>query len=333
MPNLRSLVKPRPIAWRALVAIAGVTATIAIGRPSEAAPVERVVAVVGDQPVLLTELRQRAKPYLVKIYASVPPAQQKIAEGDMFKELLGKLVDERVVAAAADKLNVQVTTREVDEALKAKALELRVGVGELVAQAASQGLTELEYREEVRRELLFGKMLETRVRSRVRPTEDDAREYFKRLQVQERRPQNFRAALVALDLPSAPEKRMEVRRLADEIVKQARAGTDFSLLAKRHSVDASRDKGGDLGIRAPNGFGKAIDEALLRLDAGQVSEPLLAGSQIFIVKVLERAPSSLPPYDDVKDVVMARVRDEMMQKQIKVWLDELKAGVYIDIRL
>ena len=302
-------------------------------RSAEAAVVERVVAVVGDQPILLTELRQRAKPYLIKIYANVPPAQQKIAEGEMFKELLGKLVDERVVAAAADKLNVQVTTREVDEAVKIKAAELKVQVSDLTAEAAKQGLTEQDYREEVRREILFGKMLETRVRSRVRATEDDAREYFKRLQVQERRGQNFRASLVALDLPSEGVERAKVRKLADEIVRNARSGADFASLAKKYSVDASRDKGGDLGIRAPNGFGKALDDALLRLDSGQISEPLLAGSQLFIVKISERAPSSLPAYDEVKDIVLGRVRDEMLQKQIKVWLDELKAGVYIDIRL
>src|SRR5262245_44285754 len=104
--------RSRFFASAALVAALSMSGAFA-APPAQAAIVERVVAVVGDQPILLTELRQRARPFLIKIYQSVPAAQQKVAEAEMYKELLGKLVDERVVSIAADKLNVTVTTKEV----------------------------------------------------------------------------------------------------------------------------------------------------------------------------------------------------------------------------
>src|SRR5262249_6103231 len=138
--------------------------------PVTATVVERIVAIVGDQPILLSELTQRARPTLLKIYARVPEAQRKVAIAEMYKELLAKLVDERIVSAAADKLNVNVTTKEVDDALKLRAADEKETVAELLADAAKKGFSEADYREQLRRELLFGKMLETRVRSRVRPT-------------------------------------------------------------------------------------------------------------------------------------------------------------------
>jgi peptidyl-prolyl cis-trans isomerase SurA len=316
---------------RSVLAAAAVTAVLGGSVPAaQATIVERVVAVVGEQPSLLTELRQRSRPYLIKIYAQVPPNQQKVAEAEMYKELLQKLVDERVVSLAADKLNVTVTTKEVDDAVKLKAADLKVPVSELLSEAAKQGLSEGDYREEVRRELLFGKMLETRVRSRVRVTEDDALEYYKKLQVQERKQQTYRASMIALPLGDDSKA---ARMLADRLVKQARAGGDFASLAKQYSADASRAAGGDLGVRSPSAFGKAIDDALLRVDPGKVSEPLVAGDRLLIFKITERPASQLPPYAEVKDIVFSRVRDEMSQKQIKVWLEELKSGVYIDIRL
>jgi parvulin-like peptidyl-prolyl isomerase len=173
-------------------------------------------------------------------------------------------------------------------------------------------------------------MLETRVRSRVRPTEDDAREYFKKLQVEERRQQVFRPAMIALELGDDSKA---TRALADKIVKQARSGSDFGALAKQYSVDASRASGGDLGYKTASAFGKGIDEPLLRVDPGNVSEPLVSGNRIMIFKILERPKSQLPKYDEVKDLVFMKVREDMTQKQIKLWLDELKSGVYIDIRL
>jgi peptidyl-prolyl cis-trans isomerase SurA len=305
----------------------GVATAIPVAR---AAIVERVVAVVGEQPILLTELRQRARPFLIRMYAQVPVAQQKIEEARLYKELLQKLVDERVVSMAADKLNVTVTTKEVDEAVKLKAADLKIPISELLSEAAKQGLSEADYREEVRRELLFGKMLETRVRSRVRPTEDDAREYFKKLQIEERKQQVYRPAMIALELG---EDSKATRALADKIVKQARGGADFGALAKQYSVDVSRASGGDLGYKTPNAFGKPIDDPLLRVDPGGVSEPLVSGSRLLIFKIVERPKSQLPAYAEVKEIVYSKVREDMLQKQIKLWLDELKSGVYIDIRL
>lgn len=313
-----------------LAAALGLSAVTVKPAPSRAAIVERVVAVVGEQPILLTELRQRARPFLIKIYTQVPANQQKVAEAEMYKELVQKLVDERVVSMAADKLNVTVSTKELDDAIKLKAVDLKVPVSDLLAEAAKQGLSEADYREEVRRELLFGKMLETRVRSRVRVTEDDARDYYKKLQVSERKQQTYRVSMIAL--PLGDESKAS-RLLADKIIKQARDGADFAALAKLHSTDASRANGGDLGNKSPSAFGKQIDDPILRLDKGEVSEGLVSGDRLLIFKVTERPASQLPPYADVKDVVYARVRDDMMQKQIKVWLDELKSGVYIDIRL
>jgi peptidyl-prolyl cis-trans isomerase SurA len=313
-------------------AAALLAAGIAFTSPAPATVVEKVVAVVGDQPILLSELNQRARPYLIKIYSSVPKPQQDVAIAEMRGELIKKMVEEHLVAIAADKLNVSVTTKEVDDAIKLKAADEKKTVADVIADSNKMGMSELDYRDEVRRELLFGKMLETRVRGRVRPTEDDAREYYKKLQVQERRQQTFRASILVLALP-AGQGGEQARALADAIVKQARGGTDFSFLVRKYSVDATRDRGGDLGWRQPGGYGKAIDEAILRLDRGEVSEPLVGTSTIMIVKVTDREPSQIPEYDRVRREVFARVNDELMQKQIKIWLDELKQGVFIDIRL
>ena len=52
-----------------------------------------------------------------------------------------------------------------------------------------------------------------------------------------------------------------------------------------------------------------------------------------IVKVTERPPSQVPPLADVRDIINSRVREEMFNKEVERWLDELKQGVYIDIRL
>lgn len=316
-----------------LPAAALLAAGLAFTSPAPATVVEKVVAIVGDQPILLSELNHRSRPYLVKIYGSVPKAQQDFAVGEMRTELIKKLIEERLVALAADKLNVNVTTKEVDDAIKLKAADEKKSVADVLKDSAKMGMAEQDYRDEVRRELLFGKMLETRVRGRVRPTEDDAREYYKRIQVQERRQQTWHGALIVLELP-AGAKGEEARKLADSIVKQARGGGDFGFFARKYSTDvATREKGGELGWRSPTGYGKTFDEVILRLDRGEISEPLIGATTITIVKMVDREVSQVPEYPKVRDAIFGRVRDELLQKQIKLWLDELRQGVFIKVQL
>jgi peptidyl-prolyl cis-trans isomerase SurA len=319
-----------------LAALGSLVGSVAASRAAHAEIIERVVAVVGDSPILYSELQQRSRPFMLKILATVPSFQQKVAIGEMQKELLGKLVDERVVAIAADKLGVAVGTKEVDDSIKLKAADLKMNVGQLLAEAAGQGLSELDYREEVRRELLFSKMLETRMRARPHATEDDTRDYYRKLQAQERRGQGYRATTLTIDLPrdGNAAKVTLARSLADVLVRQARSGQRFEDLARAHSGDGVRALGPEVGMAmTPTSFGKGADDAILRLDVGEVSEPFVVGTQLTIVKVTERAPSQIPPYAEVRDVVAARVREDQMNKQVRAWLDELKQGVYIDVRL
>jgi peptidyl-prolyl cis-trans isomerase SurA len=312
------------------LALAGSALLFAV--PARATVVERIVAVVGDQPILLSELRHRARPALVRIYEQVPVAQQKVAEAEMYKELLTNMINERLIALAADKLNVTVTTKEVDDQIKLRAADLKMQVAELVAEANRMGFSEDGFRDEIRREILYHKMLETRVRSRVRVTDDDVNDFYKNLQAKERAQQPFRASEIVIDLPTGPGGE-KARLLADALVKSARTGYDFATLARKYSIAPSREKGGDLGTKMPGGYGKLADEAVLRLDVGQVSEPLVVGATLVIVKVTQRAPSQIPPLDEVKDLIFRRVAQDQEQKQVKLWLDELKQGVYIDVRL
>ena len=88
---------------------------------------ERIVAVVGERPILLTELRQRARPHLYRIAASTQnPTQAAAAESEMFRELLTRIIDERLEEQAADKAHLTVTPEEVDNGIKQVAAQARI---------------------------------------------------------------------------------------------------------------------------------------------------------------------------------------------------------------
>ena len=99
----------------------------------------------------------------------------------MFRELLNRMIDDRLEEQAADKAHIAVTPEEVDAAIKNIAQNGRIAVKDLIYEARREGLSEQDYRDEIRRQVLEGKLVQLRVRGRVRVTEEDARAAYTHL--------------------------------------------------------------------------------------------------------------------------------------------------------
>jgi peptidyl-prolyl cis-trans isomerase SurA len=340
---------PRSRAARALLAASLLALGAAIAPAAGAVVVERVVAVIGDKPILLSDLRARAKPFLVQIQAKVPAgAQRAAAESQMFKELLDKIVDEELEALAAQQAKVGVTSDEIDAAFRNIAASQGVGVEELFRLArATSGLSDQEYRDEIRRQILEGKMLQLRVKGRVRITDDDVRAMFDRVRRDERRRSEYHPAWIVLRvLPGSSAAAVAERRaLAESLAARARSGEDFAALATRFSDDsATRDAGGDLGVRAPQGSQAALtgqrdvmpqdlEDALMELEPGQVTSPIEAGGSLVVMKLLSRKPSRYTTLEAAQNEMVGRLQTEILEKAKRKWLDELRRRTHVDVRL
>ncbi len=321
----------------------------AFSLPAKAVIVERVVAVIGEEPLLLSELRARAKPFLVQIQSKVPEgAQRAAAESQVFRDLIEKMIDERLEAQAARKASIVVTSEEVDNAFRTIAQQQKISVEDVFRKArARSGVSEVEYREEIRRQLLEGKMIQLRVKGRVRITEEDVRSTYERLRREERRRLEYHPAWVVLRVPAgASAQTKEQRRLlAEDIAKKARAGADFGDLARRFSDDtATRELGGDLDFRAPEGSpavqqGKRdvlapdLEAAVLQLEPEGVTAPIFVADAFVVLKLLSRQPSQIGTYEQAEPEVMGIVQAEIFEKARKKWLEELRRRTHVDVRL
>lgn len=308
---------------------------------AEASIVERIVAVVGERPILLSELRHRGRPHLYRIAATTQNAAQASAqESEMFRELLNRLIDERLEEVAAEKAHITVSPEEVDNGIRQVALQTKLSQQQLVAEAKKQGLSEQDYRDEIRRQVLEGKLIQLRVRGRVRVTEQDARAAYGHWQkdVAAQSPVDLRILVLQVP-PGSPQQTIAARQvLAQELVKRARSGEDFCKLVTSYSEDPTTAS--SCGSRGQ------VPRAMLFPDlqkiadthnVGETADPLpyrdQVGNSAFLVVQVASKQASLPPYDQVKDQMMERAFVEATDRQRRLWLTELRRGVYIDVRL
>ena len=324
---------------RSLLAAALSVGFLGIACTAHATIIERVVAVVGERPILLTDLRKRARPYLIQIFASSRNAAQQAAqESEMYRELLNRMIDERLEEQATDKSRLSITSEELDRTLKQKAASVGLGINDLYEEARRQGMSEQEYRDEVRRQLLEGKLIQLRVMNRVRVTDEDARNAYARW-AQE----NEKTGTVLVAEPRLLARRLEPgltttqieaeQKLAQSIVAQARGGADFCELVKQYSQDVqTKATCGSRGLQTVSQLVAPLDQLVDKMKKGEISDPVDVPGQAIIIMQLWQAPH-VPSFEEVRPVMEQRAMGEIIDQQRKTWLQELRRGVYIDVRL
>jgi peptidyl-prolyl cis-trans isomerase SurA len=323
---------------KAKLAVAACVLGAAFGcaKSASAVIVERIVAVVGERPILLSELQRREHPFLFRILAGAQnPAQIAAAKSEMEKELLHRMIDDRLEESAADKAHLSVSAEEVDNAIRNIAQSAKLTLPQLLDEAHKQGLTEMDYREELRRQVLEGKLIQLRVRGRVRVTDQDAHSAYVRYlsEIEKQHPIDLRILAKRIPPGSTVEQVQALTRLANQLVNEARKpGADFCALVEKYSDDAPTKK--TCGSRGPQPIGALVPElqaAIAGLKVGDVTEPIPGGTDAVLIAQI--GPDRVPTFEDVKEEMWNRAYGEAMEHQRKLWLDELRHGVYVDPRL
>lgn len=321
---------------------------VALSTPTvSAVTVERVVAVVGDKAILLTELHRRARPRLIKMYAQIPDGPQRAAaRSQILTAQIQLMVDEELVNTAAARNQQRATAEEVDQAL-AYAAKVRGLTMSQLFEAVEQdtGMSEIEYRQEIRRQVLEGKLLNRFVQNQ-RVTQQELQEMFELAQKQERQILLYNPAwiVVRLGKNASPEMVQQQAALAEDLVKRIRGGESFEELAKIHSADKrTAEKGGDLSIRVPSMSPRAqegkykllardLENVALRLEQGQVSDPFQFADALVIMTVKARQPSRYTAMDTVQNELAQLVKVQKLQKVKTTWLKDLRRRTHVDVR-
>ncbi len=330
---------------RKLLVATATAALLAVAPLAHATIVERVVAVIGERPVLWTELLHRALSGRVQIRMQThDPNVISVQEQEMYKELLDRVIDDRLEEQQADKAHITVTPEEIDRGIaniasQAQAQQSRaVTVADVLEEVQRRGLTEQDFRDEIKRQILEGKLIELRVRPRVHVTDQDALSAYQHWIKEVRDQETVDVRVLALRVPAAASQRQLDDRieLARELAQRARGGEDFCKLVEKYSDDLSSRP--SCGSRGPQPFGSllpAIQDAVRSTKAGGVSDPIPVnlGQEEAIVLLMPLGAARVPTYAEVKDDMMQKALIDGLERARKQWLADLRRSVYIDVRL
>ncbi len=139
--------------------------------------------------------------------------------------------------------------------------------------------------------------------------------------------------LVAFNPPGTPSSGTAIQRTdaqalekANDLEKKIKAGGDFSALARTDSDHQSSTRGGDLGtvVMADQNLTPDIKNALAKLQAGQVAEPVKIPGGYYIFKLESR---SKIPFEQARAGITQKLQNDKSQAVIKQELDKYKVQV------
>jgi peptidyl-prolyl cis-trans isomerase C len=114
---------------------------------------------------------------------------------------------------------------------------------------------------------------------------------------------------------------------AKDVLAKLKAGEKFEDLAKKVSLDGSKDFGGDLGYFTAPEMVPEFSNAAFGLKAGEVSEPVKTDYGWHIIKLEDRKKGAAQPYDQVKNAI----RNILTRKQVQEKVIELQKAAKIEI--
>jgi peptidyl-prolyl cis-trans isomerase D len=95
----------------------------------------------------------------------------------------------------------------------------------------------------------------------------------------------------------------EKAKKAEEVLKLAKDGGDFSALAKTHSEGPSKSSGGDLGFFSAGQMVPAFEKAVSAMQPGDISEVVKTRFGYHIILLEEVKPGATRPLDEVKSEI------------------------------
>ncbi len=298
--------------------------------------VDRVLAVVGNRPVLASQVEE-------EIFSRESQGTKLPTDPDEMKavreQIVSSIIDEELLVQQAQR---DTTIKVTDE-------EIASGVEEQVRKIRGNFTSEVDYRAELQkagfqtpeeyrrwlsdqqRRAAFQNRLVEKLRNdgklkSVAPTEKEMRQYFDEQKANlGNRPAtlSFRQVVVS-PKPSAEAKAL-TKAKADSIVLELRRGADFATAARRFSQDpGSKEQGGSLnwfrrGVMVPE-----FERVAFGLKPGVVSDPVESPFGYHIIQVERVQPAEvqarhilLVPEIDSVHVARARTLAESIRKALE----------------
>jgi parvulin-like peptidyl-prolyl isomerase len=143
--------------------------------------------------------------------------------------------------------------------------------------------------------------------------------------------QAHRAALARPERVELAQILTESREAAERARREIKAGADFASVARQVSADPAASRGGQSGTFAREDLPPAFADVVFALPDGGVSDVVATDYGFHVFKVLRHLPADQPTLDEVRDLVVARIRGERADAAMARLVAEARSRYAVEV--
>jgi peptidyl-prolyl cis-trans isomerase SurA len=289
------------------------------------AVIDRVVAVVNDDVIMMSELQEA----IVLARRDSPNAP----EGPNYElTVLNRLIDHRLQVQEAKRDKIEVGEDDLRTALDDIVKRNGGDREKFEAQLLAQGVTWEAMRREIRDQLLAQRVRGRRVVRRSTVTEAEVDQYLAQNRDKFEAGMKYHAFHLAItvEATSSPAAWDQAKQEIESITTALAGGADFAELARTRAKDPA---GGDLGWLARGELDATFEAPLLALQKGQVTAPIKSGAAYHLLKLADKEELTAERLADARQQVRDLLLQKKAQERFDEWVEGLRRRALIAIRL
>jgi peptidyl-prolyl cis-trans isomerase SurA len=292
---------------------------------SAAKVVDRVVAVVNDEVISLSEVEMMAK----SLQSQQDLGSRFPDEQALQRQMLEALIDQKLAKAEAKRRGIDATDKELAQALEEFKQQNHLPDDAALVQAlAKAGMTLNELKQRIKDGIIQDRLMTVAVGAKVTITDGEMRRFYEQ-EYPKTGGSRLHLQMIALPYPpgATSAQKDEVRQKAEIILKEYRQGVSLEELRKRHALLMQ-----DLGFIAESDLAPQLAEFLRQLKPGQVG-PIETPQGFQLVQLVERRSGQPKSFEEAMPEIRKILMRQKMGKQFSEWLKGLRDKAHIKIML
>lgn len=283
--------------------------------------IEGIVAVVNDDPISQSDVRERARMLLLSVGSQ--PTQEQLQR--ILAQALEQLIDEKLQLQEAAEYEVEIEQAEITNAIENLARGSGITRDALIGTLMQAGVNPTSLEAQTRADIAWRRIMNGLYGSRIRISDTQIESQLEQLRASSQKVQ-YQLSEIFLYNP-VPEDADKVLEAAVSIREQIQAGAPFNLVAQRLSRASTAATGGDMGWVALDDLDPEQRDAVEATEWPGLTDPIVVPNGVYLMSVRQkREPAEST---SIVDLTRITVKDGS-EASLKAAIDEIDGCDGID---
>jgi len=289
-------------------------------------------AQVEDLIITDSDVRAQMLPQLPQIYQKFQGPELEREVNKLYESARDELIERALVQKAFEENGGQIPDQFLENEIKRIIRERFNGdTARFEQQLTLQKKTREEYKEMLKRQMIYSWMYSEEVIRRARVTPQQVRDAYEKRKTKFVVPEQVKFSVILINKGVTSEDQAVKRKEAEAIRQRLLDGADFAETAKKVSEGSRANEGGAFDWMKPEDVRPELVETLKNLPVGQISEIIETENEFYIIRVDARQEEHVKSFEEVRKKLTEELLAAERKRLHDRWIERLKNKYYVNI--